>query len=252
MAFGRKKRKNDKAEDEPAGASGDDTAADGPDRASEPTAGTGETGAPLTGVDQPGAVATPVDQPTAASTSLEEPGAVATPVDQPSATPTSLDETAASAPSVGDDPVAVETHSPGAGTGDDFVDAAASAGDPAAAGIDAEGPGASAPHGSPPETGSPEGHAPDGSATSGRTDAETFGSAAASPDPVAVPAGQGAETHAGLERDSGADEPDRSDQPGATAGLETLIESRPEMLVAGAFAAGLVAARILGALGGNR
>ncbi|MEJ7657128.1 MAG: hypothetical protein WKF33_08870, partial [Thermoleophilaceae bacterium] len=38
----------------------------------------------------------------------------------------------------------------------------------------------------------------------------------------------------------------------AATAAESLIESRPELLVAGAFAAALVAARVLGALGGNR
>ncbi|MDQ3319661.1 MAG: hypothetical protein M3515_05400, partial [Actinomycetota bacterium] len=38
----------------------------------------------------------------------------------------------------------------------------------------------------------------------------------------------------------------------AATAAESLIESRPELLVAGAFAAALVAARVLAALGGNR
>ena len=70
-------------------------------------------------------------------------------------------------------------------------------------------------------------------------DAESLGSAAASPDPVIVPAGE-----TGDDPGLGA-----YDQPRETSGAATVAESHPEVLVAGAFAAGLVVARVLAALG---
>ena len=259
MAFGRKKRKNEEAEDEPAGASAGDTAAEPADGASAPVTDTHTSPAPLADVDEPEPVATPVDQPTTADPSPDEPAASGPSVGgDPLARPGPADEPVVPehSPASSDEPAVPEGDSPAPASGrsDDFVEASASAGDAAAAGIDAEGPGASAPHGSAVEGAGPEGSSSSGaSATAERTDAENLGSVAASPDPVAVPAGYGGEEHAGAHSDAEADKPDLADRAGAaTSGVEALIESRPEVLVAGAFAAGLVVARILGALGGNR
>lgn len=118
--------------------------------------------------------------------------------------------------------------------GDELSEAAASAGDPAAAGIGTEGsedppPGDTATRDAAPSA------APAPAAT-------------ASPDPF--PAG-----HSG----NGSQDATESEDAGpveqvgaAAAGLESLVEARPEVLVAAAFAAGLVVARVLGAFGGDR
>ncbi len=111
--------------------------------------------------------------------------------------------------------------------GDDVAEAATFAGDPAAAGTDAEGPGADA--------GGPEGSANE---------------VAASPDPAYAPAAEPIR-----EWDSPGD--DSSATATASAGTvadraEALVEQRPELLVAGAFAGGLVLARVIAALGGRR
>ena len=110
--------------------------------------------------------------------------------------------------------------------GDDAARAATAAGDPAAAGTDSEGPGA---------------------------EAGGFGGApevAASPDPAYVPAAEPV-------RESVASGDDPTTPAPASLGTAAdragaLVEQRPELLVAGAFAGGLVLARVIAALGGRR
>ena len=112
--------------------------------------------------------------------------------------------------------------------GDDVAQAAASAGDPAAAGTDAEGPGAEA------------------AGLEGSAD-----QVAASPDPAYVPAAEPIREPA-----SYGDGPPTTGAAArariAADRAEVLVEQRPELLVAGAFAGGLVLARVIAALRGRR
>lgn len=159
--------------------------------------------------------------------------------------------------------------------GDEFAEATVPAGDPAAAtGIDAEGGGPDAdPFGvngagdpSAQEGGTPQAAPPPPAATPDEPpdtqtfsppappppspveaageplDAEALGSAAASPDPVVEPA-------SAVHDDPGLG---AYDQQGGTPGAATVVETHPEVLVAGAFAAGIVVARVLAALGDDR
>jgi hypothetical protein len=161
---------------------------------------------------------------------------------------------------------AVEPHAPRSGLDDDLHEAAMPAGDAAAAGVDAESPvalpdqtethavGGAA--GDPTADAAPTSGALDSDSSPAGThgDAESLGSVAASPDPAPVPTDRSFHGHGHGHGDAGADEDaGAADKAGAAAaGAQSLIESRPEVLVAGAFAAGLVAARVLGALGGDR
>jgi DNA polymerase III subunit gamma/tau len=158
-------------------------------------------------------------------------------------------DTATSDPSV---PEASTDPSTGGVVGDEQADAAAQAGDPAAAGVDAEGPGADATRGyaSTAEVAGPAG-APALGDSAG--DASELGSAAASPDPATAPSayapGDGGPDPYG---DGGpaTGDPDAAGSPAER--FEEVAEQRPEVLVAGAFAGGLVLARVLAALGGRR
>jgi hypothetical protein len=147
---------------------------------------------------------------------------------------------------------------PLSGLGGDLSEATAPAGDASAAGVDAGDPG----HPGPGDTAT---HAvpggPGASQTTTDRDPETVGSVAGSHEPAAVPVGaapdptretgdaRGDEGSGGAS-DEGAGPGERA--AAAASGAQGLVESRPEVLVAGAFVGGLVAARVLGALGGNR
>ena len=110
---------------------------------------------------------------------------------------------------------ATEADSPGpTAAGDDVAQAALLAGDPATAGTDAEAWGAE------PSGAVPSGAAPNLASLPSRDD---------SPPTVAAP--------------SAVSVADRA---------EALVEQRPELLVVGAFAGGLVLARVMAALGGRR
>lgn len=111
--------------------------------------------------------------------------------------------------------------------GDDAARAATAAGDPAAAGTDSEGPGA---------------------------EAGGFGGApqevAASPDPAYAPAAEPVRESVASDDDPTTPAPASLGAAAERAGA--LVEQRPELLVAGAFAGGLVLARVIAALGGRR
>jgi hypothetical protein len=193
-------------------------------------------------------------QPGGAEASEPAPGVTA---EEPVAVPAHGFESAGPGPET-----AVEPDAPRSGLDDDLHEAAMPAGDHAAAGVDAESPVAlpdqTATHAVGGAAGDPTADAAPTSGALGadpspadtHAGAESLGSVAASPDPASVPTGRSFDGHddAGADEDAGA-----ADKAGAAAaGAQSLIESRPEVLVAGAFAAGLVAARVLGALGGDR
>jgi hypothetical protein len=140
---------------------------------------------------------------------------------------------------------------------DELAQAAFPAGDPAAAGVDAEGPGADlrSDHATYEVAAATEAPAAGewGSAGeweaagAGPGDARELGSAAASPDPAAVPGAQ--EPAADEDRATGVDVTESA--AAAADRAQSLVDARPELLVAGAFAVGVVAARVLSALGGD-
>jgi hypothetical protein len=134
---------------------------------------------------------------------------------------------------------------------DEFAQAAGPAGDPAAAGVDAEGYGADVGSG----TASYEVEATTEVAGAGEWEdtgtapygAAALGSAAASPDPAVIPTGR---EPAGGEDDTGSADVTQSAAAVADK-AQGVVDARPELLVAGAFAAGVVVARVLSALGGD-
>jgi hypothetical protein len=84
------------------------------------------------------------------------------------------------------------------------------------------------------------------------SDPEAAGSVASSPDPATVP-GAGKPPGPTDSGDAAGDGGGVGDSAGAAAAqAQGLVESRPEVLVAGAFVGGLVAAKVLAALGGRR
>ncbi|MGI8694668.1 MAG: hypothetical protein ACR2JK_17505, partial [Geodermatophilaceae bacterium] len=136
--------------------------------------------------------------------------------------------------------------------GEELAEATATAGDPAAAGTDAEGPGAAR----PVDTSTHEaaaggaGAGPHGANTTvAHTSPEAAGSVAASPDPAAIPA---AHSYGSYGEARGGEDSAAEKVGAAAAGVGSMVESRPELLVAAAFAGGLVVARVLGAFGGDR
>ena len=115
----------------------------------------------------------------------------------------------------------------GGPVGDELAQAGAEAGDPAAAGIGTEG-------------------APDDAADAYAPGA--LGTAAASPEHAAR--AEGDDTHEGGAPPGGFG----GEESGHSLGerVEAIAEARPEVLVGAAFAGGLVLARVLGAVGGDR
>ncbi len=164
-------------------------------------------------------------------------------------------------------PAGEGSSAPPVDVGDEVSEAGASAGDPAAAGVDAEGPGADAPGetsthevaaasgtpGTGPATAGEGSDAERAGATREGPDADRLGSASASPDPATAPAGYGQAppSQPGFAGDG--EQAGASDRAGEAASqAESLVDERPEVLVGAAFAGGLLAAKILGALGGRR
>jgi hypothetical protein len=145
-----------------------------------------------------------------------------------------------------DSPPATESES-------DLAQAATFAGDPAAAGTDSEGPGtdAGAPVGSTPDVASAAGGPAAGDSSAAEGAAQVEGTAAASPDPAYAPAAEPIPESTSFVDDS----PRKAATASASTAAEraeALAEQRPELLVAGAFAGGLVLARVIAALGGRR
>lgn len=148
------------------------------------------------------------------------------------------------------------TESAFAAPSSELSEATATAGDPAAAGVDAEGPGQDVRGDTSTYEVAAATDAPYVGPTEASGDPGAVGSVAASPDPVGVPAGYGGYDEPGAS--PGADHGDSDDGSGVAekagamaAGAESVVESRPEVLVGAAFLGGIVFARILGALGGR-
>ena len=232
MAFGRKKRKGEQEEAEEPGANSEQTVGE-PSNGAFPPAPDTQAGADAPAPDAPAPDAPAPDAP-AGDAPAGEPS-------PPTATHHSVGEAEP------DDP------SPRPAAGEELAEATATAGDPAAAGTDAEGPGAARPvHTSTHEVAAAGGAGagpPGATATAEHTGPETAGSVAASPDPAAVPT---AHSHGSYGEARGGEDSAAEKVGAAAAGVGSMVESRPELLVAAAFAAGLVVARVLGAFGGDR